>query len=99
MASPSRVRQRKTPGAPPRAGDYEQDDEDHIDVVFQNQVCYSITPLSWHVAQVLPLTKKSRSTFEQALDTPQASAAVVGVLTALAFMLRFYKINQPDQVV
>ena len=33
------------------------------------------------------------------MDTPQASAAVVGVLTAVAFMLRFYKINQPDQVV
>ncbi|KIJ65592.1 glycosyltransferase family 39 protein [Hydnomerulius pinastri MD-312] len=42
---------------------------------------------------------KARSAFEQALDTPQASAAVVGVLTAAAFMLRFYKINQPDQVV
>ncbi|KAI9456914.1 glycosyltransferase family 39 protein [Boletus coccyginus] len=41
----------------------------------------------------------TRSAFEQALDTPQASAAVVGVLTAVAFMLRFYKINQPDQVV
>ncbi|KAH7926032.1 glycosyltransferase family 39 protein [Leucogyrophana mollusca] len=43
--------------------------------------------------------RTSRSAFEQALDTPQASAAVVGVLTAIAFALRFYKINQPDQVV
>ncbi|KAH7908925.1 glycosyltransferase family 39 protein [Hygrophoropsis aurantiaca] len=43
--------------------------------------------------------RQSRSAFEQALDTPRASAAVVGVLTAIAFALRFYKINQPDQVV
>ncbi|KAI5999336.1 glycosyltransferase family 39 protein [Pisolithus orientalis] len=41
----------------------------------------------------------ARSAFEQALDTPKASVAVVGVLTALAFALRFYKINHPDQVV
>jgi len=41
----------------------------------------------------------ARSAFERALDTPQASAAVVGVLTAIAFALRFYKINHPDQVV
>lgn len=41
----------------------------------------------------------SRSAIERVLDTPQASAAIVGVLTAIAFALRFYKINQPDQVV
>lgn len=44
-------------------------------------------------------SQTARSAFERALDTPQASAAVVGVLTAIAFALRFYKINHPDQVV
>lgn len=33
------------------------------------------------------------------LDSQQVSMATVGVLTALAFLLRFYKINHPDQVV
>lgn len=37
--------------------------------------------------------------FEKALETPEASVAIVGVLTILAFALRFYKINHPDQVV
>jgi dolichyl-phosphate-mannose-protein mannosyltransferase len=36
---------------------------------------------------------------EKILDTEKASYAVVGGLTALAFALRFYKINHPDQVV
>lgn len=49
--------------------------------------------------QLFPVTQNSRSAFERVLDTPQASAAMVGVLTAIAFALRFYKINQPDQVV
>ena len=33
------------------------------------------------------------------LDSQQVSLATVGVLTAIAFLLRFYKINHPDQVV
>ena len=33
------------------------------------------------------------------LDSQQVSMITVGVLTALAFLLRFYKINHPDQVV
>lgn len=33
------------------------------------------------------------------LDSQQVSMIAVGVLTALAFLLRFYKINHPDQVV
>ena len=33
------------------------------------------------------------------LETDRASFVVVAVLTAVAFALRFYKINQPDQVV
>jgi dolichyl-phosphate-mannose-protein mannosyltransferase len=36
---------------------------------------------------------------EKLLETPEASIALVGVLTLLAFALRFYKINPPDQVV
>jgi len=33
------------------------------------------------------------------LETPQGSVTVVSILTSLAFALRFYKINHPDQVV
>lgn len=33
------------------------------------------------------------------LETPTASRIVVAALTTLAFALRFYKLNQPDQVV
>ncbi|KAF8635029.1 hypothetical protein AX15_000567 [Amanita polypyramis BW_CC] len=40
-----------------------------------------------------------RNPVEQALETPRGSAVVVAVLTALSFLLRFYKINHPDQVV
>jgi len=36
---------------------------------------------------------------EAMLETPTASRIVVAALTTLAFALRFYKINQPDQVV
>ncbi|EIM86638.1 glycosyltransferase family 39 protein [Stereum hirsutum FP-91666 SS1] len=32
-------------------------------------------------------------------ESPEASMITVGILTALAFALRFYKINHPDQVV
>ncbi|KDQ61723.1 glycosyltransferase family 39 protein [Jaapia argillacea MUCL 33604] len=42
---------------------------------------------------------RHRSSIEQFLDSEQASIAMVGVLTALAFALRFYKINNPDEVV
>ncbi|KAF9266967.1 glycosyltransferase family 39 protein [Marasmius fiardii PR-910] len=40
-----------------------------------------------------------RHPIEKILETEKASMVVVAVLTALAFALRFYKINQPDQVV
>jgi dolichyl-phosphate-mannose--protein O-mannosyl transferase len=43
--------------------------------------------------------QKDRSDLENILESHKASAAVVAVLTALAFALRFYKINHPDQVV
>jgi dolichyl-phosphate-mannose--protein O-mannosyl transferase len=36
---------------------------------------------------------------EQVMDTPTANVIVVLLLTALAFLLRFYKIGHPDQVV
>ncbi|KAJ3733211.1 glycosyltransferase family 39 protein [Lentinula guzmanii] len=40
-----------------------------------------------------------RHPIEKILETDNASVVVVAVLTALAFALRFYKINHPDQVV
>ncbi|THH32453.1 hypothetical protein EUX98_g1731 [Antrodiella citrinella] len=39
------------------------------------------------------------SSIDKLLETDQASMAVVAVITALSFALRFYKINHPDQVV
>ncbi|KAI0923934.1 hypothetical protein AcW1_006746 [Taiwanofungus camphoratus] len=42
---------------------------------------------------------RNRSTIEKVLETPQASMAMVAILTVVAFALRFYKINHPDQVV
>jgi hypothetical protein len=43
--------------------------------------------------------QKTRSGVELFLETPKGSMIVVALLTALAFGLRFYKINHPDQVV
>lgn len=43
--------------------------------------------------------QKNRNQIEQLLETNKASVAVVVTLTAIAFALRFYKINHPDQVV
>lgn len=43
--------------------------------------------------------KGPHSAVEQFFNTERASAVVVIVLTALAFALRFYKINHPEQVV
>lgn len=38
MASPSKIRQRKAMGAPPRAESYDRDDEDHIDALYRSPV-------------------------------------------------------------
>jgi hypothetical protein len=43
--------------------------------------------------------QNNRHPIEKLLETKNASILVVAVLTTLAFALRFYKINQPDQVV
>ncbi|KAF9466070.1 glycosyltransferase family 39 protein [Collybia nuda] len=51
-----------------------------------------------HVGEVFQNPKK-RNHYEQLLDSPKGSVCVVAILTALAFALRFYKINHPDQVV
>ncbi|PPQ91880.1 hypothetical protein CVT25_000755 [Psilocybe cyanescens] len=50
-------------------------------------------------ADVIYQNPKNRNQLELLLETHQGSAIVVAVLTALAFALRFYKINHPDQVV
>ncbi|KAG5353548.1 hypothetical protein C0989_005520 [Termitomyces sp. Mn162] len=42
---------------------------------------------------------RNRNHIEKLLETPQASIAIVSLLTALSFALRFYKINAPDEVV
>ncbi|KAJ7658107.1 glycosyltransferase family 39 protein [Mycena rosella] len=51
-----------------------------------------------HVADVYQ-NPNNRHPIEKLLETKKASMLVVAVLTTLAFALRFYKINQPDQVV
>ncbi|KAJ7623208.1 glycosyltransferase family 39 protein [Roridomyces roridus] len=51
-----------------------------------------------HVGEVYQNPRR-RHPVEKLLETRRASFIVVSVLTALAFALRFYKINQPDQVV
>jgi len=96
MASPSKARQR-IKGPAVTVSTYDQDDDDHVHAIYQSPVCLtrSYSPR----CLIVSFAQKSRSAFEQALDTPQASAAIVGVLTAIAFAVRFYKINQPDQVV
>jgi dolichyl-phosphate-mannose-protein mannosyltransferase len=43
--------------------------------------------------------QRSRSQIEQILESEPVNYAMMGLLTALAFALRFYKINNPDQVV
>ena len=43
--------------------------------------------------------KTNRSAVEQILETDRASKIMVAVLTALAFIVRFVKLNHPDQVV
>ncbi|KAK7687882.1 hypothetical protein QCA50_009101 [Cerrena zonata] len=48
-----------------------------------------------HHTGILP----SRSYVESFLNTESASAVIVALLTAVAFITRFYKINHPDQVV
>ncbi|KAK7012199.1 glycosyltransferase family 39 protein [Favolaschia claudopus] len=52
-----------------------------------------------HVADIFHQNPNTRHPIEKLLETRKASMIVVAVLTALAFALRFYKINQPDQVV
>ncbi|KAJ7612481.1 glycosyltransferase family 39 protein [Mycena polygramma] len=51
-----------------------------------------------HVADVFQ-NPNARHPIEKLLETKKASMVVVAVLTTLAFALRFYKINHPDQVV
>lgn len=43
--------------------------------------------------------QKNRNHFEQLLETQTGSVIVISILTTLAFLLRFYKLNHPDQVV
>jgi len=49
--------------------------------------------------RVLDSIQRDLNPFELLLETHRASVIVIGALTALAFALRFYKINYPDQVV
>ncbi|KZT71964.1 glycosyltransferase family 39 protein [Daedalea quercina L-15889] len=42
---------------------------------------------------------RNRSAAERILETDRANIAMIAILTILAFALRFYKINHPDQVV
>ncbi|KAF9530402.1 glycosyltransferase family 39 protein [Crepidotus variabilis] len=59
---------------------------------------YESTQDDEHV-EVVYQNPRDRSDIEVMLDTHKASVGVITALTALAFALRFYKINHPDQVV
>ena len=43
--------------------------------------------------------QRNRSTVEKLFETEQINVAMIVLLTTVAFALRFYKINHPDQVV
>ena len=45
------------------------------------------------------LTSQQRTEFQNTAESSRTSMLVVGALTALAFFTRFYKINNPDEVV
>jgi dolichyl-phosphate-mannose-protein mannosyltransferase len=51
------------------------------------------------LAELTVVIQNNRHPVEKLLETKKASFIVAAVLTTLAFALRFYKINQPDQVV
>jgi len=55
--------------------------------------------LSQKYVILIPNLQGALTQLELLLDSREVSMIVVGVLTALAFALRFYKINHPDQVV
>ncbi|KAF8159439.1 glycosyltransferase family 39 protein [Crassisporium funariophilum] len=59
---------------------------------------YESTQDDEHVGLVYQ-NPKNRNQIELMLETHKGSVVVVTILTALAFALRFYKINHPDQVV
>jgi hypothetical protein len=98
MAGPSQPRLRhRRPSAEPPNLDFDQvQDDEHVGEIFQNpvRVC-----LSWRATYNWTYPKKNRNLYEQLLETPKGSMIVVSILTSLAFALRFYKINHPDQVV
>jgi dolichyl-phosphate-mannose-protein mannosyltransferase len=98
MAGSSHLRHRGNPSAEPSnlENDQVQDDE-HVDEIFQNPVRVSPYPYAYCIPK--HILKRNRNLYEQLLETPKGSVIVVSILTSLAFALRFYKINHPDQVV
>ena len=44
-------------------------------------------------------SQRNRSTVEKLFETEQINVAMIVLLTTIAFALRFYKINHPDEVV
>lgn len=73
-------------------------DDDHgttylVCDTYQEHITHTLTH------SLYDLLQRERSSVEKLLDSDEASVAVVATLTALAFALRFYKINHPDQVV
>jgi dolichyl-phosphate-mannose-protein mannosyltransferase len=92
----SRLRKRPTAG-PSNIGHYDTED-DHVTSIYTRPVRHNFPHLLTHPSFKMSF-QRDRSAIEKILDTDRASYAVAGVLTALAFALRFYKINHPDQVV
>lgn len=82
--------------------EYEQvQDDEHSAEVFQNPVRAVVSALTRLVISLsfFFLQQNNRNAIELLFEGPKGSAIVVVALTVLAFALRFYKINHPDQVV
>ena len=92
---PSRIRNRKPPQDVARSHTSDIDDDEHLDI--QNPVRDTYVASSVP-SSLLPL-QRNRSYVEKLFETEQINVAMIVLLTTLAFALRFYKINWPDQVV
>jgi hypothetical protein len=62
-------------------------------------LCVGLSLELAHLIVLIFRLQDSRTQLEVLMESHEVSMIVVGVLTMLAFALRFYKINHPDQVV